>query len=107
MKPSGRATSPRATAPRSMAASISRCSPIEMSAAAELMDRTYRHQRHVYDFTRKYYLLGRDPMIAELCPGDGDRVLEIGCGTGRNLTAAARRFPGAHFFGVDVSNAML
>jgi S-adenosylmethionine-diacylgycerolhomoserine-N-methlytransferase len=78
-----------------------------MSAAAELMDRTYRHQRHVYDFTRKYYLLGRDPMIAQLCPGDGDRVLEIGCGTGRNLIAAARRFPGAHFFGVDVSSAML
>jgi hypothetical protein len=31
---------------------------MEMEAAidpaAELMNRTYRHQRHVYDFTRKY-----------------------------------------------------
>jgi S-adenosylmethionine-diacylgycerolhomoserine-N-methlytransferase len=75
--------------------------------AAELMDRTYRHQRHVYDFTRKYYLLGRDPLIAQLRPRDGDRVLEIGCGTGRNLIAAARHYPGARFFGVDVSAAML
>jgi S-adenosylmethionine-diacylgycerolhomoserine-N-methlytransferase len=78
-----------------------------MSAAAELMDRTYRHQRHVYDFTRKYYLLGRDPMIAQLGAHDGDRVLEIGCGTGRNLIAAAHRYPGARLFGVDVSTAML
>jgi len=75
--------------------------------AAELMNRTYRHQRHVYDLTRKYYLLGRDPMIAQLGAGDGDGVLEIGCGTGRNLIAAARRYPGARLFGVDVSTAML
>ena len=76
-------------------------------ATTEEMDRMYRLQRYIYDFTRKYYLLGRDPMIAQLDPRDGDRVLEIGCGTGRNLIAAARRFPGAHFFGVDLSSAML
>ena len=28
--------------------------------AAGLMDRMYRHQRHFYDATRKFYLLGRD-----------------------------------------------
>lgn len=33
---------------------------------ANLMDRIYRRQRHFYDATRKYYLLGRDPMIAGL-----------------------------------------
>ena len=27
--------------------------------SGELMDRVYRHQRHIYDLTRKYYLLGR------------------------------------------------
>ena len=31
-----------------------------MSDAAALMDRMYRHQRHIYDLTRKFYLLGRD-----------------------------------------------
>jgi S-adenosylmethionine-diacylgycerolhomoserine-N-methlytransferase len=75
--------------------------------ATELMNRTYRRQRHVYDFTRKYYLLGRDRLIAQLDPGDGANVLEIGCGTGRNLIAAGRRFPRARFFGVDVSTEML
>jgi S-adenosylmethionine-diacylgycerolhomoserine-N-methlytransferase len=78
-----------------------------MLAAAAPMDRIYRHQRHLYDVTRKYYLIGRDPMIARLNPGAGECVLEIGCGTGRNLIAAALRYPQARFFGLDVSTAML
>ena len=32
--------------------------------AARHMDGIYRYQRHIYDLTRKYYLLGRDRMIA-------------------------------------------
>ena len=72
-----------------------------------LMDRVYRHQRHFYDATRKYYLLGRDPMIAGLKPPPGASVLEIGCGTGRNLVKAARRYPQARFFGIDISHGML
>ena len=77
------------------------------ASAGDLMNRTYRRQRHIYDFTRKYYLLGSDRMIARLLPKDGGRVLEIGCSTGRNLIAAARRYPRAQFFGVDVSTEML
>lgn len=75
--------------------------------AVDLMNRIYRHQRRIYDLTRKYYLLGRDHMIDELGAGDGARVLEIGCGTGRNLIKAARRYPGARCFGIDVSTEML
>ncbi len=59
----------------------------------ELMDRVYRHQRHVYDLTRKHYLLGRDHLIDRLEPPAGGHVLELGCGTGRNLIAAAKRYP--------------
>ena len=73
------------------------------AASTALMNRIYRRQRHIYDFTRKYYLLGRDALIAQLRPQPGARVLEIGCGTGRNLILAARRYPDAHFFGIDVS----
>jgi S-adenosylmethionine-diacylgycerolhomoserine-N-methlytransferase len=75
--------------------------------AVDLMNRIYRHQRHVYDFTRKYFLLGRDRMIAEMAAHDGARVLEVGCGTGRNLIVAARKYPGARCFGIDVSTEML
>jgi S-adenosylmethionine-diacylgycerolhomoserine-N-methlytransferase len=78
-----------------------------MSEAAVLMDRMYRRQRHIYDATRKFYLLGRDATIAELGARPGDGVLEIGCGTGRNLVRIARRFPEARLFGLDVSNEML
>lgn len=76
-------------------------------AAAGLMDRIYRHQRHIYDASRKFYLLGRDELIAGLDPKSGDAILEIGCGTGRNLIGIARRYPHCACFGLDVSNVML
>ena len=76
-------------------------------AADELMDRVYGRQRHIYDLTRKYFLLGRDHLIRELQPPAEGSVLEIGCGTGRNLIAAARAYPAARLFGLDISSAML
>lgn len=74
---------------------------------AESMDAIYRTQRHIYDLTRKYYLLGRDRLIADLAPPRGGVVLEMGCGTARNLIVAARRYPDAQFLGFDISEAML
>jgi S-adenosylmethionine-diacylgycerolhomoserine-N-methlytransferase len=75
--------------------------------AAVRMDRQYRWQRHIYDLTRLPYLLGRDRLIAELKPPPGARVLEIGCGTGRNLIHIARTYPDVACFGIDVSTMML
>ena len=72
-----------------------------------LMDGVYRRQRHIYDATRKYFLFGRDGLIAALAPAPGQAVLEIGCGTGRNLVLAARAYPQARFCGVDISREML
>jgi S-adenosylmethionine-diacylgycerolhomoserine-N-methlytransferase len=71
------------------------------------MDAIYRYQRYIYDATRKYYLLGRDRLIEDLAPPPGGSVLEIACGTGRNLVKAARRYPDARFYGFDISAAML
>jgi S-adenosylmethionine-diacylgycerolhomoserine-N-methlytransferase len=78
-----------------------------MTDAAALMDRMYRRQRHIYDLSRKFYLLGRDEAIARLRPAPGDKVLEIGCGTGRNLVKLAQAYPEARLFGLDVSREML
>jgi S-adenosylmethionine-diacylgycerolhomoserine-N-methlytransferase len=72
-----------------------------------LMDRIYRHQRFIYDITRKYYLFGRDRMIRELDLKPGDRLVEIGCGTARNLVKIARRYPEARLYGLDASHEML
>ncbi len=74
---------------------------------AGLMDDVYRGQRHIYDLTRKYYLLGRDRLIAEMDVPDGATVLEVGCGTGRNLSRIASRWPSARLYGLDISEEML
>lgn len=71
------------------------------------MDAMYRHQRHIYDLTRKFYLLGRDDLLRLLPRNDGARICEIGCGTGRNLLKLARTAPGTLLYGIDVSSAML
>lgn len=74
---------------------------------AGLMDRIYRWQRPIYDLTRKYYLFGRDRLIDELDARPGMAVLELGCGTGRNLELVARRWPGVRLHGLDISHEML
>ncbi|MEP2944540.1 MAG: class I SAM-dependent methyltransferase [Hyphomicrobiales bacterium] len=71
------------------------------------MDGVYKSQRHIYDLTRKYYLFGRDQLIDDLKPENGESVLEVGCGTGRNLITAARKYPWAKFYGFDISQEML
>lgn len=74
---------------------------------AARMDGMYRYQRHIYDLTRKYYLFGRDRMIARLdVPRDGT-LLEVGCGTGRNLLLAHHIYPAARLYGLDISAEML
>lgn len=71
------------------------------------MDGVYRRQRYIYDFTRKYYLFGRDSLIAELDLRPGQSLVEIGCGTARNLILIARRYPQTRLFGLDASHEML
>lgn len=74
---------------------------------AELMDRVYRVQRAIYDPTRKFFLFGRDTLLAQMRLRDGERVLELGCGTARNLLILARRPEHIDLFGLDASNEML
>jgi S-adenosylmethionine-diacylgycerolhomoserine-N-methlytransferase len=76
-------------------------------ATTEEMDRMYRLQRYFYDATRKYYLLGRDRLLREMALKPGDRVLEIGCGTARNLIVLAKQRPDVACYGLDASNEML
>jgi S-adenosylmethionine-diacylgycerolhomoserine-N-methlytransferase len=77
------------------------------SSHAALMDEVYRGQRHIYDFTRKYYLFGRDTLIEGLAAKPGMRVLEVACGTGRNLAKIGKAWPGVRLFGLDISAEML
>ncbi len=73
----------------------------------ERMDALYKNQRIIYDMTRKHFLLGRDHLIDRLNVPRGGSVLELGCGTARNLVRAASKYPDAHFYGLDLSGEML
>jgi trans-aconitate methyltransferase len=46
-------------------------------------------------------------VAGRLAPRDGERILDLGCGTGRMTTELAARHPRTRFVGVDVSQAML
>ena len=84
--------------------------PTAIPDQAAAMDRMYRLTRHVYDASRRYYLLGRDRLIAEMAIPEGGRVIEVGCGTARNLAKLARRLGDesqVQLFGLDASQQML
>jgi len=73
----------------------------------EKMDRFYGWQRHIYDATRKFYLPGRDLLLQRLHVTGNRSVLEVGCGTGRNLARLSRLGSGLQLYGLDVSAVML
>lgn len=84
------------------------CSRLKIMADQfEKMDKMYRHQRYFYDLSRKYYLLGRDRLLAKLQLKTDENILEIGCGTARNLLILAKKYPQINFFGLDASAEML
>lgn len=71
------------------------------------MNRKYRFSRHIFDLSRRFFLLGRDRAIANLRICDVPFVFEIGSGTGRNLRQMARLDPGTKFVGAEISSEML
>lgn len=78
-----------------------------LDTVKDSMNRMYKWTRHVYDASRKYYLLGRDRLIRELDAKPGEIVVEIGCGTARNLIKMAQKYPDSKFYGLDASEEML
>jgi S-adenosylmethionine-diacylgycerolhomoserine-N-methlytransferase len=80
---------------------------IDPTCHQERMDRKYRYARHVFDLTRKFFLFGRERAIDALRLDGASSVLEIGCGTGRNLRLMAERHPALRLIGVDISTEML
>jgi len=61
----------------------------------QFLNRYYGASRHIYDLTRKYYLLGRDPTLQSLLKEDWRTLVEIGPGTGRNLVKLHQKRPQA------------
>jgi S-adenosylmethionine-diacylgycerolhomoserine-N-methlytransferase len=72
------------------------------------LERYYRLHAGIYDLTRWSFLRGREALVkrvaACLTP---TRILEVGCGTGKNLAHLGRLFPQAGLWGLDLSGDML
>ena len=69
----------------------------------------YRFHSLIYDATRWSFLFGRGRILRELpacCPSP-NRILEVGCGTGRNLKTLCELYPRATITGLDLSEDML
>lgn len=73
------------------------------------LEKYYAFHAHIYNATRWSFLFGRTHLLqlARQLQPSPTRILEIGCGTGRNLVRLARFFPQAEIIGVDLSTAML
>jgi S-adenosylmethionine-diacylgycerolhomoserine-N-methlytransferase len=64
----------------------------------------YRLHARVYDLTRPFLLFGRTEAVRTLGLRPGERVLDVGCGTGGSLPRLARS--GAKVTGVECSGPM-
>lgn len=80
-----------------------------MSRNAHSLRAYYRWHAKIYDLTRWAFLFGRRGLIETIAAQieSPTRILEIGCGTGKNLVALAEAFPSARITGLDLSADML
>lgn len=68
----------------------------------------YALHARIYDATRWTFLFGRERILHRIkAVSNPQRILEVGCGTGRNLQSLRRIFPHAEITGVDLSADML
>jgi S-adenosylmethionine-diacylgycerolhomoserine-N-methlytransferase len=73
----------------------------------DFLNRYYGWSRHIYDLTRKYYLIGREVALRDLLQEDWEVLVEIGPGTGRNLRKLHNGRPTARLGGIEASDQML
>lgn len=77
-------------------------------AHATRMEAYYRFHAPIYDATRWSFLFGRNELIRRISALTTPvNILEIGCGTGKNLIRLNHYFPQAKITGLDASASML
>lgn len=68
----------------------------------------YALHARIFDATRWSFLFGRERLLRRVADfGPPKRILEVGCGTGKNLLGMRRLFPLAEITGADLSADML
>jgi S-adenosylmethionine-diacylgycerolhomoserine-N-methlytransferase len=91
-----------------MLPSTSPASPLrserDSSFGLDALDRFYRLHAAIYDWTRPLLLFGRREAVRALALRGGERVLDVGCGTGYSLPRLLAR--GTRVVGIDPSASM-
>jgi len=82
--------------------------PLARSNHRHTMTAYYRIHSHFYDATRWAFLYGRRRLVEKLEIVPGERVIEIGCGTGANFAAIQSKLGNTgELIGIDCSAPML
>jgi S-adenosylmethionine-diacylgycerolhomoserine-N-methlytransferase len=84
-------------------ASLPRSEPADPWSVSSL-ERFYAFHAQIYDWTRPFILFGRRQAIRALSLRPGERVLDVGCGTGWSLPRIWAR--GAHPVAIECSEPM-
>lgn len=72
------------------------------------MNRYYALHAKIYDPTRWMFLFDRNSIVEDMDLGPGERVLEVGCGTGANLELIRRAVgPQGEVLAVDCAESMV
>jgi len=74
--------------------------------------RVLTHAMWLYDVLQPFIMFGRGGRLnreiaAALAPREGERILDVGCGTGLLTAAVARRHRGGEVIGIDASAPMI
>jgi len=82
--------------------------PYNNTSHPQKVEKYYRFHSRIYDVTRWSFLFGRE-QILDLIPDlpTHPRVMEVGCGTGKNIQRLQYHLPDAHILGIDLSEDML
>lgn len=89
----------------SISARSSKANPTQVSS----MQDYYKWHAKLYQATRWTFLFGRKRLVQQLSRLglSGKNLLEVGCGTGQNLSWLANKNPDLSIIGLDVSKEML
>ncbi len=78
-----------------------------MNNQQESMRKYYKFQSKIYDATRWSFLFGRKKILKLIQQDHPKHIVEIGCGTGHNLSRLQSAFPQTQITGIDVSAEMI
>lgn len=72
---------------------------------AHNLDRYYKHQSKIYDFSRNFFLFNHKEAVEQLSLSSDDQIMDVACGTGKNLSFILKQTKNLH--GFDASSDML